>query len=471
MTRASIGREARGEVTSELLRRYDVAGPRYTSYPTAVEFGDGYTEATYRAKLAEANEQAELPLSFYVHIPFCEERCSYCGCNVVITKKREVAARYLEYLQGEIDLLASCLPSRRGVSQLHWGGGTPTYLSVEQMEALHAKIAGHFEVAADAEVAIEIDPRVTTPEHVRSLRRLGFNRISMGVQDFSPQVQAAIGRHQTEAETRALYEACRKLGFHSINLDLIYGLPHQTPENFARSMEVVLDLRPDRLAVYSYAHVPWLKAHQKWIDERALPPPPRKLRLFGIAREMLLEAGYEPIGMDHFALPDDELVAARQERRLHRNFMGYTVKAAGDMVGVGLTAVGDVQRSYAQNAKKLSTYYRALDAGRFPIEKGRILDTDDRIRREVITRLMCNFALDRTAIEKRFGIDFGRYFADELSELNGPDGPVGHGFLEIRPDRLEAVGHGRLFVRNICMTFDRYRRDHPSGKRLFSATV
>jgi len=457
--------------TLALLRKYDRPGPRYTSYPTAVEFTPEFTAKHYRDKLAAADRRTDEPLSLYVHIPFCDERCLYCGCNVVITKKREVAAAYLENLHREVELLSEALPNRRRVSQYHWGGGTPTYLTESQIEGLYGKIAEHFDVLPDAEVAIEVDPRATSFEQMRLLKRLGFNRISMGVQDFTPEVQAAVRRDQTEQQTRSLYDECRRLGFHSINLDLIYGLPLQTPATFARSIETVIDLRPDRIAAYSYAFVPWLKAHQKWIDVEAMPDPATKLRLFVIAREMLLGAGYEQIGMDHFALPDDEMVQAMRQRRLHRNFMGYTVKRGSDMVGLGLSAIGDVAGSLAQNAKKLSTYNSAVASGSLPIERGVGLDSDDLIRREVITRLMCNFHLDRGEIESTFGIDFATYFARELDELGADDGPVHHGFLEIHPDRLEVLGDGRLFVRNICMTFDRYLRKDEPTRRVFSRTV
>jgi len=465
------GSERDVDITLDLLRRYDRPGPRYTSYPTAVEFTPGFTEKTYRAKLAEADSRSNEPLSLYLHLPFCAERCSYCGCNVVITKKSEVVAGYLSYLEREIDLIATHLPHRRRITQLHWGGGTPTYLDLAQMEALQRKITEHFTIEPDAEVAVEVDPRVTSRAQIRLLSQLGFNRISIGVQDFTPEVQSAINRNQTEAETRELYEYCRELGFGSINLDLIYGLPLQNPGTFARSMETVLDLRPDRVAVYSYAFVPWLKAHQKRMDVDALPTPRVKLHLFSIARSRLLTAGYVQIGMDHFALPDDELVRAMNRGKLHRNFMGYTVTMGSDMIGAGTSAIGDVRGALAQNVKKLSSYYRALDAGKFPIERGRERDKDDEIRRDVILQLMCNFTLDRKAIEERFGIDFDRYFADELAELRAPDGAVQHDFLRIEPDRLEVVEHGRLFVRNICMVFDRYLRTKRNEAPVFSRTV
>jgi oxygen-independent coproporphyrinogen-3 oxidase len=454
-----------------LLKRYDRPGPRYTSYPTAVEFDESYTDETYRSRLAQADSAADEALSFYVHVPFCDERCSYCGCNVVITKKHEIAVEYLDHLYKEIDLLAEQLPTRRTLSQYHWGGGTPTYLSPQQIEALHGRITRHFRIEPGAEVAIEVDPRVTTSEQIGLLKELGFNRISMGVQDFDPAVQKAVNRNQTERETRRLYDVCRELGFLSINLDLIYGLPLQTPDSFQKTIESVAEMRPDRIAIYSYAYVPWLKAHQKRIEVEDLPAPEVKLRLFCIARELLLAAGYVQIGMDHFALPDDELAGAMSRRRLHRNFMGYTVKMGSDMVGVGVSSIGDVRGSFAQNVKKLSTYYRALDQDLFPIERGYLLSSDDLIRREVITRLMCNFYLDRGEIERLFHIDFADYFATELAELSEQDGPVTHGFLKIEPDHLEVVGDGRLFIRNIGMVFDAYLRQKKPGERMFSRTV
>ncbi len=454
-----------------LLERYDRPGPRYTSYPTAVEFDTSYGESVYRAKLAEADAAADEPLSLYVHLPFCAERCSYCGCNVVITKHHEVADRYLTYLRREVDLLAAALPRRRRVSQYHWGGGTPTYLSVEQMRALHAHVTRSFQLEPDAEAAIEVDPRVTTAEQMAALRAIGFNRVSMGVQDFDADVQAAIHRDQTEEETRGLYEVCRRLGFASINIDLIYGLPLQTAEGFARTIDHVVALAPDRLAIYSYAHMPWLKAHQRRIETSDLPSPRDKLRLFAIARERLLSAGYVAIGMDHFARPDDELALAAERRRLHRNFMGYTVRMGTDMVGLGITSIGEIRGSFAQNAKKMKPYYDAIERGALPVERGYVLSEDDRIRREVILRLLCNFHVDTRAIEAAFGIRFADYFRAEVAELSGPGGAVEHGFVAVRPDSIEVLGDGRLFVRNIGMVFDRHLARHASGTPTFSRTV
>jgi oxygen-independent coproporphyrinogen-3 oxidase len=457
-------------ITLDILRKYDRPGPRYTSYPTAVEFHEGFDADAYVARLAEANRQAA-PLSLYTHLPFCEHRCAFCGCHVVITKERAVVDKYLERLHREIDLLAEHLPNRRKVTQHHWGGGTPTHLELDQIEALYRKITGHFELDPTGEIAIEADPRVTTREQIDLLRAIGFNRVSMGIQDFDPDVQVAIDRNQSEAQSRELYDYCRSKDFHSINIDLIYGLPKQTIEQFSQTIRSVIRMRPDRVALYSFAHIPWKSAQQKWIDPSDLPAPELKLALFVAARDLFLDAGYAEIGMDHFAVPEDELATARRDRRLHRNFMGYTVKMGTDMLAVGVSGIGDVQGAFAQNEKKLSTYYAALDAGRFPIERGYALDADDLLRREFITRLMCNLWVDVREVEREFGIAFPEYFAAEIAELRRPDGPVEHGFVEIAPDHVEVLGLGRFFVRNIAMTFDRYLKTKLGEKPMFSRTV
>ena len=458
------------KITVDLLKTYDRPGPRYTSYPTAIEFSEAFGPDEYPARLAAA-DRAEGPLSLYAHLPFCEHRCTFCGCHVVITKDQEIVEKYLGFLHREIDLLASHLPNRRRVSQYHWGGGTPTHLTPAEMEALHKKMTEHFTLDPDAELAIEVDPRVTTVEQIELLRALGFNRISMGVQDFDPDVQAAVDRNQTEAQTRSLYDLARERGFASINLDLIYGLPLQTLPKFRRTVDVVIAMRPDRVALYSYAHVPWVRAQQKRIEQTDLPSPEDKIQLFLDARERFLAAGYVEIGIDHFALPGDELAEARANRRLHRNFMGYTVKVGSDMVAVGVSGIGDVRGAFAQNEKKLSRYYERLEAGRFPVERGYALDRDDLIRREAITRLMCNLWLDTVAVEREFGIVFAEYFAPELARLSAPDGPVAHGFVEVTPDHIEVVGLGRFFVRNVAMIFDRYLDRRITDKPIFSRTV
>ncbi len=453
-----------------LLQQYDRPGPRYTSYPTAVEFSERFDEVAYRERLRGAASATGEPLSLYLHLPFCEARCTYCGCMTIITRKREVAARYLEYLKREIAMVAAELNGRRRVVQYHWGGGTPTYLSPAQIEELHAHVATHFDIDPAGESAVEVDPRVTSAEQLRVLHSLGFNRLSMGVQDFTPEVQAAIGRRQSAALTRELYDTARAIGFKSINLDLIYGLPLQTTETFERTLSSVIAMRPDRIAVYSYAHVPWLRPHQKGINTADLPDRSTKFELIGSAIDAFGDAGYDAIGMDHFALPEDDLAVAARERRLHRNFMGYTTRRAGDMIGAGVSAIGDLHGAFAQNVKKLSTYYDALDAGRFPIERGYGLSADDLLRRHVITELMCNFYVDRAATARRFGVPFDAYFESELAALAAPGGPVEHGFLRIDENSLEVTEHGRLFVRNICMQFDKYLPAH-DGRPVFSRTI
>jgi|ETN02SMinimDraft_2_1059926.scaffolds.fasta_scaffold11885_2 oxygen-independent coproporphyrinogen-3 oxidase len=454
-------------IDAALLERYDRPGPRYTSYPTAVEFHQDFGPEQYSRHLADLPADDEV--SLYLHLPFCDYRCDFCGCHVVATRHLDVAEIYLGYLQREIEAVARVLGRRPKVSQYHWGGGTPTYYSADQMRRLQGMVLDHFDLTDGAEVAIEVDPRVTTTEQIDTLGELGFNRISMGVQDFDDDVQQAIGRGQTEAQTRDLYQYCRDKGFTSINLDLIYGLPKQTPESFGATLDSVLELRPDRLAVYSYAHVPWVRSNQKRIDEATLPDRDAKFALLAQAIRTFRDGGYDQIGMDHFALPEDELAQALGRRRLHRNFMGYTVSRAPAMIGMGISAIGDVSAAYAQNQKKLSTYYADLDAGRLPVERGCSLSADDRARRHVITELMCNLWLDKEAVAAAFGIDFAATFDGELTELQ--NGPVADGLAVLHDDAIEVTPLGQLFVRNVCMPFDTYLRDKQRSGPTFSRTV
>jgi oxygen-independent coproporphyrinogen-3 oxidase len=458
--------------TAELLTCYDRPGPRYTSYPTAVEFNEQFTEADYRKRLATADELKDVPLSFYVHLPFCEERCLYCGCNVVATKHRDISEKYLDYLIKEIDLLARLLPNRRKLSQMHWGGGTPTYHSAAEMDRIFQAVTERFTFTDDAEIAVEVDPRHTNDEQLAWMRKVGFNRISMGVQDFSEKVQETVHRIQSYEMTRGLVEKARAAGFESVNIDLIYGLPHQQVEEFKKTLEKVIEIRPDRVAVYSFAYVPWIKGHQKYLPKEALPKAEQKIELFGAAIDSFTGTGYEQIGMDHFAVPEDELSLAIQKRQLHRNFMGYTVQTTSDMIAVGISSIGDVQNAFVQNFKKLSEYFKALDSDLFPVEKGYELDDDDVLRRYVITEIMCNFHLDIPEVEKKFGIKFNEYFAEQLQELSGKDSPVSHGLLKIEPESLDVTPRGRLFVRNVAMAFDRYLKSkQDSDKPIFSRTV
>ena len=461
---------SRFHVDMETVRRFDRPGPRYTSYPTAVEFHEGVGEEAYHERLARANGSGRSePLSLYAHLPFCEHRCLFCGCHVVITPHMPVAEKYLGYVKKEVDLVADLLKDRREVVQMHWGGGTPTYFSPDQLTDLFGRFKEHFHFVEGAELAIEVDPRVTSKAHLDCLVELGFNRLSMGVQDLTPEVQTAITRDQTYEQTADLMEYARKVGFtEGINLDLIYGLPKQELETFETNLDQVLGLRPDRVAVYSFAFVPWIKGHQKKLDKETLPSADLKLQLYLKAMERFLEAGYEPIGMDHFALPEDELAVAAREGRLSRNFMGYTVMPASDMVAVGVSGIGEVQGAFFQNRKKLSTYYESLDAGRLPVEKGYVLDEDDRIRQHVIRQIMCNFWIAKADVAERFNIDFDQYFQRALASLKEVEEA---GFIELEDGGLRVKEEGRLFVRNVCMAFDRYLEEKAAGGPVFSRTV
>lgn len=446
--------------SEELLGRYNVAGPRYTSYPTAPEWrGDfGPDALAERLSLAGARDSVE-PLSLYVHLPFCRSLCWYCGCNVVISKDAGAADRYLDHLVMEMDLVAQRLGARRSLSQIHWGGGTPTFLSEPQLERLWTELTRRFTPLPDAEVAIEVHPALTTPGQLSLLRRLGFNRVSMGLQDFDPLVQKTTNRIQTPEQTRSLLEHARELGFTGVNFDLIYGLPHQNEERWARTLETVLAMRPDRLAVYSFAYMPEVLKHQKRMPAEALPGVRTKLDLFRSAYEAFVTAGYRPIGMDHFAVPEDELARAQAERRLGRNFQGYTVKAASDVVALGSTGISDVGGAYAQNVRPLPYYYARVAEGRLATERGIALTDDDRRRRALITQLMCNFWAD-------LGDEGARYFAPELERLR----PFEDDGLVVRTGtQLELTAMGRLFVRNVAMVFDAYlsRAERPR----FSRTV
>jgi oxygen-independent coproporphyrinogen-3 oxidase len=460
------------KLTPELLERYDKPGPRYTSYPTAVEFADTFGPGDYAAQLHDAAQRPDEPLSLYVHLPFCEARCSFCGCHVVVARRRSVADAYLDRVVAEADLVARHLGDRRLLAQYHWGGGTPTYYSVANLARLHRALVERFEITAETEVGLEVDPRVTTSRHLELLRELGFNRISMGIQDIDPEVQARIGRNQTLQETIELHTQARRLGFESINHDLIYGLPGQTTDSLATTLERVLEMRPDRLAVYSFAYVPWVKPNQKRIPADSLPDRSTKFALLSLMREGLIADGYRPIGMDHFALPEDELAMAFDAGTLTRNFMGYTTKRGTEMIALGTSGISDVGGAYAQNHKRLNSYYTAVDAAELPVERGVRMTADDRIRRHVITELMCNGVVDIAALERDFAISFTDYFDVELEALTGPGGAVQEGMIVISENALMATDLGRVFVRNVAMVFDRYLHEKPApGRLVFSRTV
>ena len=456
-------------VPADLLARYDSVGPRYTSYPTAVDFHAGYAEAAYRRSLAAADRLGDAPLSVYTHIPFCIERCWFCGCHTYATSRHDVVTPYLDHLEIEMERVAGLLPNRRMVAQYHLGGGTPTYLLPEELRRLVESFKRHFKFLPNAELAIEVDPRVTTTEHIAALAELGFCRISMGVQDFDPAVQQAIGRVQPIEATQRLVACAREHRFGGVNLDLIYGLPRQTPASFTKTVAQAIDMRPDRVAVYSFAYLPSQRGHQRQIERPALPGRDEKFALLAIAREGFMDAGYQAIGMDHFALPTDELSIAQREGRLQRNFMGYTVMAGADMLGFGVSAIGDVRGALAQVEKKLVHYYRMLDQGGLPVARGYQRTADDEIRREVIHTLMCNFVVDRKTIEARHGIVFAEYLRESLVKL-APF--VADGMCEIDEAGVRAIGLGQVFVRNLAMCFDAHLETKLAAKEpVFSRTV
>lgn len=455
-------------ITPELVAKYDRPGPRYTSYPTAPQFTSNFTAEDYRKALSLAAQRENEPLSLYVHIPFCEARCTYCGCNIVISPHRGPEEGYPEAVTNELELLAQALGKRRQLSQMHWGGGTPTYLTPAQCTRLFEAIAQRFTFLPTAEVALEVDPCVTTFEHLEVLRGLGFNRISMGLQDLNAQVQEAVHRVQSLELTKAMVEEARALGFSSINIDLMYGLPYQTPETFAvTAQKVVEQLSPDRVAIFSYAHVPWIKPHQRALETMPLPKGFAKFAIFAAGAQVFLNAGYRFIGMDHFAKPNDELSRALDAGTLHRNFMGYTVLPATDLIGVGLTSIGDVAGAYVQNEKILARYQRTVKSGEFPVERGIWRTQEDELRGAVIRRLICTFSLPFSWLRERFSVDPETYFAKELAELSPF---VEDGLLEISNEGITVLPKGRIFIRNICMPFDTYLR-RETGKILYSRTV
>jgi oxygen-independent coproporphyrinogen-3 oxidase len=454
-------------VTEAILERYNVPGPRYTSYPTAPEWVDSFGADDFERAFIESNARKPAPpLSIYVHLPFCESLCLFCGCNVVINKNHEVLHPYLQKLRWEIDAVAQRLDHSRPVVQLHWGGGTPTYLSASQMEDLFNHIRQRFPFAPGAEIGIEVDPRTTKKTQVKMLRRLGFNRISMGIQDFDPVVQKTVHRIQPYEMTKAVFDLCRAEGFESINIDLIYGLPRQTPEIFVDSVEKVIGLGPDRVAMFSYAHVPWMKKQQGSFA-RHIPQGMDKFHIFRAGIERFTRAGYLYVGMDHFARPDDELCVAQRERTLHRNFQGYTTKAGADLFGFGVSSISGLDRAYAQNFRVLQDYYAAIEQNHIPTMRGIRLTEDDILRRAVISRILCHCVLHKKEIEQEFHLRFDEYFAEELTRLKTL---ADDGLVVLRPESISVTALGRIFIRNVGMVFDTYLRK-PKDKPVFSKTL
>ena len=453
-----------------LIEKYDRPGPRYTSYPTAPQFHQAFAMDDYQAA-ARASNAAESPknLSVYIHIPFCKSLCYYCACNKIITHKTERAVEYLEYLKREIAMQAALFDKSRKLTQLHLGGGTPTYLTNEQLEELMDTLRTSFNLdeSDSHEFSLEVDPRTISPVQIHELRALGFNRLSFGVQDFDEAVQAAVNRLQSEEQTRELVEAARDAGFKSISVDLIYGLPLQTVQSFDTTLSKIIDMRPDRIAAYSYAHLPELVRAQKLIRPQDMPPPERKLELLELTIARLTAAGYIYIGMDHFALPDDELALARANGTLQRNFQGYSTHADCDLIGIGVSSIGKVHNTYSQSVKELSQYYARIDADMLPIMRGYTLSEDDLLRREVILDLMCQERIDFGKFEQRYGINFNDYFADALEQLAEP---VADGLVAIREQELVLLPEGKLMLRNVAMAFDAYLGGGEQKGR-FSRTV
>jgi oxygen-independent coproporphyrinogen III oxidase len=443
--------------TPDLLRRLDTNGPRYTSYPTADRFHEGYTDAHYAQALAARAALARLnaapPLAIYVHLPFCESVCYYCACNKVVTRHHGRAAEYLDALEREMALHVQALGVRQRVTQLHFGGGTPTFLSDVELSRLIAAIGLAFDLAPDAECGIEVDPRTATPERLRHLAALGFNRVSFGVQDFDADVQQAVHRVQPFEQVEALMRSAREIGFASINVDLIYGLPRQRPETFARTIARVIALAPDRIALYGYAHLPERFKPQRRIVTAELPDGGARLAMLGHAIKAFAGAGYDYIGMDHFARPDDALAIAKQQGRLHRNFQGYTTQPECDLLGLGVSAIGRVGATHAQNAKTLDGYYGAINNGRFATVRGLTLNEDDLLRRKIIMDLMCRGRLDFAEVQAEFGIDVASAFSAELRRLQGL---AEHGLVTVTEHAIDVTAAGWYVVRAVAAAFDRY---------------
>lgn len=456
------------EINLELIKKYDRPGPRYTSYPTAPQFNDSFTHDKYLDEIIRTNKETTLPdLSLYFHIPFCDTLCYFCGCNMIISRNRDRIKEYIKYVKNEIDLLRPLLKTERKVSQLHWGGGTPTHLNPDEISDLASYIKQNFEFKSESEEGCEIDPRGLTKDHLIALRNGGFNRISMGVQDFNEQVQKAVNRIQPEDMTRQVVAWVRELKFQSVNLDLMYGLPFQSIETFEKTVDATIDISPDRIAVFNYAHVPWMKKHMELIKPEDLPKPEVKLDILKMTIEKLTNAGYVFIGMDHFAKPDDELAIALREKKLYRNFQGYSTNAGTDLYALGITSISQIGRIYAQNFKKEKEYFEFLNDGKFPVERGYYLTEDDILRRYVITKIMCDFELDFSSVENKFKINVHEYFK---TSLEGMKEFIDDGLVELTDKGLFVTQMGRLLIRNIAMNFDWYI-EQKADKAKYSRTV
>lgn len=457
-------------VDIEMLRRYDRPGPRYTSYPTAPNFSSDFGADEFIDEIIRSN-RVDHPanLSLYFHLPFCEKLCYFCGCTMLITHNRNRLDEYLDYLSKEISIIGKKIAAGRKVAQLHWGGGTPTYLDAGQIRRIFSVIRDNFDFTDDAEIGVEIDPRALSEENLDALKEVGFNRASMGVQDFEQKVQVAINRVQTEKLTRWAFDGLRHRGFESINLDLIYGLPYQTVHSFEQTLDRIINISPDRLAIFNYAHVPWLKKHQQVIDQTALPEPSEKLKILKLTIEKLTAAGYVYIGMDHFAKPDDSLTKAFHEKKLYRNFQGYSTHSDCDLYAMGMSSISQLESVYAQNVKTLPRYYEAIDRNTLAVERGYRLNDDDQIRRYTITKLMCDLELDQGKIEEKFDISFENYFEDAIRQLQGFRDD---GLLKFSKRKITVTETGHLLIRNIAMAFDSYlKKDRLKDTPIYSRTI
>ncbi|WP_297485295.1 oxygen-independent coproporphyrinogen III oxidase [Sulfurimonas sp.] len=447
--------------------KYSKPGPRYTSYPTALEFKDDFKYDEYINKLEF--QDSKRPLSLYFHLPFCKNACYFCGCNVVFTSKEDKMVRYIDYLKRELKILSQHLDMKRKVIQMHFGGGTPTFFSAVQLDEIISEIKSYFpNFVKDAEISCEIDPRHINEAQMKVMASHGFNRVSFGIQDFNEKVQIAVHRVQPYNVTKDAMDLARKYNMHSVNVDLIYGLPFQTLETFKETLSLALTLNPDRFAVFNYAHVPWLKKTMRKIDETTLPRPDEKLQIMQYTIDFLTKNGYKMIGMDHFAKPEDELFKAIEKGELHRNFQGYTTKGGADLIGVGLTSIGEGVDYYAQNFKDMPSYEAAIDAQKLPFERGVSLNEDDMIRQYVIMELMSNFKLDIQRFEKLYNVNFKEYFADAIEALKPF---VDEGLITLSDKKIECSQTGTLLIRNIAMPFDAYMKQHASSNKTFSKTV
>ncbi len=453
---------------AELIRRYDGRGPRYTSYPTALQFDEQLTETFYRQN-ALASNTSGVPLSLYVHIPFCHTLCYYCGCNKIVTHNQDRVSRYMETLYREIDMQADLFDTERLVEQLHFGGGTPTYLDEEQLRNLMAKLRSAFNLddSDKRQFSIEVDPRTVDSDGIRLLTELGFNRLSLGIQDFDPQVQIAVNRVQSVAEVDAIVKTSRSAGFNSISFDLIYGLPHQSVKSFDKTLDIVLEMRPDRFAVYNYAHLPERFKGQRMIDSATIPNPETKLDILHRTIDRLSAAGYVYIGMDHFALPEDDLVAARRDNTLQRNFQGYSTHRHCDLIGLGVSSISSIGNVFSQNSVATKEYQDLIEDGSLPVKKGIAVDDDDLLRAEAIQALMCYDKLSFDEFDAKHGIEFRKYFSAELEKLS----PLAQDDLvRVDKDSIVITSKGRLLLRNIAMVFDRYI-DIPTNANRFSKAI